>query len=180
MTATSRGNTNDETGRDGVLADFDQCRRDFEEAVRRAPDAALRYRPAGEDYALGGLVVHVTDVLRNYANVVQAIQKAHWEALTAPSHTTSAGDAALIRDGFGGSARGTVLDQMRTAHTELVNTVRASGPESFTRQAAVTFSGSGEPYSTSPADVVGWVRDHYKEHTQQIADLVSAWAEATR
>jgi hypothetical protein len=58
--------------------------------------------------------------------------------------------------------------------------VLASDAASFTRQAAVTFSGSSEPYQTSPADVVGWVRDHYREHTQQIADLVSAWASATR
>jgi len=26
---------------------------------------------------------------------------------------------------------------------------------------------------TSPADVVGWVRDHYAEHTQQIGELVA-------
>jgi hypothetical protein len=169
-----------ERERETVLAEFDQCRRDFEEAVRRAPDAALRYRPAGEDYALGGLVVHVADVLHNYTGVIQAIGRAEWQALNAPPHETSSEDAATIRDGFAGEARAEILEQMRSAHTALVDSVRASGAESFTRQAAVTFSGSAEPYLTSPSDVVGWVRDHYKEHTKQISDLVSAWAKAAR
>ena len=50
--------------RDAIVAGFDQSRQEFEEAVRRAPDAALRFKPLGEDYALGGLVVHVSQVLR--------------------------------------------------------------------------------------------------------------------
>ena len=73
-----------------------------------------------------------------------------------------------------------VLDDMRAAHSALVDAIRLTPAESFARKAAVTYSGSREPYPTSPADVVGWVRDHYKEHTQQVADLVSAWADATR
>jgi hypothetical protein len=166
--------------REATLADFEQSRRDFEDVLRSAPDAALRFRPAGEDYALGGLVVHVADVLRNYAAVLEAIRAAGWQALHAPGHETSSEDAAVIRDGFGGSARGAVLDQMRAAHTAVVEAVLASDAASFTRHAALTFSGSSEPNQTSPADVVGWVRDHYREHTQQIADLVSAWASATR
>jgi hypothetical protein len=58
--------------------------------------------------------------------------------------------------------------------------VRAAGPDVFRRRAPVTYSGSSEPYPTSCADVIGWVQDHYTEHTQQIAELVSAWAVATR
>jgi hypothetical protein len=167
-------------GRETVLADFDQSRLEFEEALRRAPDAALRYRPPGEDYALGGLVVHVADVLHNYARLIDAINAVEWRPLTAPGHETSPHDTTLIHDGFGGETRPAILEQMRTAHTALVQATLVSGPETFRRQAAVIYSGSSEPYPTSPADVVGWVRDHYKEHTQQITDLVSAWAEATR
>jgi hypothetical protein len=166
--------------REATLADFEQSRRDFEDVLCSAPDAALRFRPPGEDYALGGLVVHVADVLRNYATVLEAIRAAGWQALHAPAHETSIDDAAAIRDGFGGGARSAILEQMRAAHSAVVQEVLASDGASFTRHAAVTFSGSSEPYQTSPADVVGWVRDHYREHTQQIADLVSTWASATR
>jgi hypothetical protein len=166
--------------RDTALAEFEQCRTDFEEAVRRAPDAALRYRPAGEDYALGGLVVHVMQVLHHYAKVLEAIHTADWQSPTAPPNQASDSDAALIRDGFGGDSRSTVLARLRDAHGALVEAVRVEPSEWFTRKARVTYSGSSEPYPTSPADVVGWVRDHYVEHTQQIADLVGVWAAAVR
>jgi hypothetical protein len=172
--------TDSEPQRDVALADFDRARAGFEEAVRRAPDAALRFRAPGDDYALGGLAVHVTQVLDHYTDVLNAIHSADWQSPTAPPSQTSASDAALIRDGFGGESRADVLTRLRDAHTTLVNAVRAEPAEWFSRQAPVTYSGSSEPYPTSPADVVGWVRDHYTEHTQQIAELVSDWATATR
>jgi DinB superfamily len=172
--------TQSEQEQDPALAEFERARTEFEEAVRRAPDAALRFRAPGDDYALGGLVVHVTQVLAHYAAVLAAIHAADWQSPTAPPSVTSDGEAALIRDGFGGDSRARILEQMRQAHKALVDAVRAEPSEWFSRKAPVTYSGSSEPYPTSPADVVGWVRDHYAEHTQQIADLVSVWAEATR
>ena len=172
--------TDRDRARDAALAEFDRSRTEFEEAVRRAPDEALRYRAPGDDYALGGLVVHVTQVLSHYAEVLDTIHAADWQSPTAPASHTSDRDAALIRDGFGGDSRADVLALLRDAHTALVNAVRAEPAEWFSRQAPVTYAGSIEPYPTSPADVVGWVRDHYTEHTQQIGDLVSDWASATR
>jgi hypothetical protein len=166
--------------REATLANFDRARAEFEEAVRGAPDAALRYRATGDDYALGGLVVHVTQVLEHYTDVLNAIHTADWQSPTAPPSVTSDSDAALIRDGFGGDSRAEVLARLRDAHTALVNAVRAEPSDWFSRPAPVTYSGSSEPYQTSPADVVGWVRDHYAEHTQQIAELVADWAIATR
>jgi DinB family protein len=163
-----------------VLADFDNNRVAFEEAVRRAPDAALRYRPAGDDYALGGLVVHVAQSLRHYANVLAAIRAADWQALSAPPFPSSDEDAALIRDGFGGEARAAVLGEMRSAHAALVDAVEGAGADAFRREVAVTYSSGSEPFATSPALIVGWVNDHYKEHIAQVTELVSAWADATR
>jgi hypothetical protein len=166
--------------RDAALAGFEQSRTAFEEAVRRAPDAALRYRPPDEDYALGGLVVHVTQVLRRYTDVLNAIHAADWQSPTAPPDQTTEADAALIREGFGGDRRSAILGEMREVHGAFVQTVLAEPADWFSRQAPVLYPGSSEPYPTSPADVVGWVRDHYAEHATQIADLVSAWAIATR
>ena len=34
---------------------------------------------------------------------------------------------------------------------------------------------SQEPYTTRPSDVLGWVIDHYNDHTQQVADLLAQW-----
>ena len=170
----------DKREREATLADFDRARGEFEEAVRGAPDAALRYRAAGDDYALGGLVVHVTQVLEHYTAVLDAIHTADWQSPTAPPSVTSDSDAALIRDGFGGDSRADVLGRLREAHAALADAVRAEPSEWFSRPAPVTYSSSTEPYPTSPADVVGWVRDHYAEHTQQIAELIADWASATR
>lgn len=162
------------------LAEFDAARAEFEESVRRAPDAALRFKPAGEDYALGGLVVHVAEVLRKYAAVLDAIRLANWQALGEPAAAGRSEDAALIREGFDGSTRAAVIDDMRAAHAALADAVRVTPEEAFERKAPVTYSGSSEAFPTSAADVLGWVVDHYKEHTQQVADLVTAWADATR
>src|ERR671938_481487 len=134
-----------------VLAGFDRARDEYEEAVRRAPDEALRYRPEGEDYALGGLVVHVARVLRDYAAVLDAIRAADWQPLQAPSSEPSPEEAALIREGFSGDTRSAVLEQMRSAHSTILDAVRACGRDAFRRKADVTYSGSNQPYPTSPA-----------------------------
>jgi hypothetical protein len=168
------------TDRDSVLAEFDRARIEFEAALQRAPDAALRYKPAGEDYALGGLVVHVTDVLRRYALLVDALRAAESGALQAPESPTPDEDAAQIREGFGAEARPAVLESMRSAHSALVDAVRNTPASAFDRQAAVTYGNASQPHPTAPHDVVGWVLDHYREHTQQVGDLVSAWADASR
>lgn len=163
--------------RGAALAGFEQARTEFEEAVRRAPDAALRYRPAGEDYALGGLVVHVTDVLRRYGRTLEAIRAAHFAPLAAPDVVTSSEDETLIREGFAGEARAAVLESMRAAHAGLVGSLSTTD---FDRTADVTYGGASQPYATSAGDILGWVRDHYDEHTKQIAGLVTAWADSTR
>jgi len=166
--------------RDAVLAEFDRARGEFEEALRRAPDAALRYKPAGEDYALGGLVVHVTDVLRRYALLVDAVRAADFAPVQAPESPTPPEDAAQIREGFGAEARASVLESMRSAHSAFVDAIRNTPSTALDRKADVTYGSAKQPHPTAPLDVVGWVLDHYREHTQQVGDLVSAWADASR
>ena len=162
-----------------ALAGFDAARVEFEAALRRAPDAALRYRPQGDDYALGGLVVHVIDVLERYTALIDAIRASAWQPLTSPEGATSVEDESLIRDGFPGAQRASVVQRMRTAHTALADAAATTGPD-FERKADVMFATAETPLPTSAADVVGWVRDHYDEHTRQVGDLVSAWADASR
>jgi hypothetical protein len=169
-----------EMDREALLGEFDRARLDFEEALRRAPDAALRYKPPGEDYALGGLVVHVTDVLRRYGLLVGALRSPGETPMPAPPSPTPAEDAAQIREGFGGEARGAVLEDMRSAHSAFVDAFRSTREAALREQVPVTYGSSTEPHPTAPADVMGWVLDHYREHTQQVGDLVSAWADASR
>jgi hypothetical protein len=163
--------------RDALLTDLDRARMEFEEALRRAPDAALRFKPSGEDYALGGLVVHVADVMQRYTRLLEVLRHPPAEPFTAPESPTSPSDAELIREGFGAGMRVSVLDHMRATHDALVQAVPESG---FDSRKAVLFGASTEPYPTAPADVIGWVLDHYREHTRQIGELVTTWADTTR
>jgi hypothetical protein len=166
--------------RDEALTEFDAARLEFEESIRRAPDAALRFKPPGEDYALGGLVVHVAQVLRKYARVLDTILAADWQACAEPKSEDTAEEATLIHEGFPGPQRVAVLEDMRASHSAFVDALRNTPEGAFARKAPVTYGGSREAYPTSPSDVLGWVQDHYKEHTQQVGDLIAAWSESTR
>jgi hypothetical protein len=167
-----------ENERDLALSNFDQAHAAFAAAVEATPAAALRYRPAGEDYALGGLAIHVAQVLDKYARVLRAMRAADFGPVTEPSAEASQGDAALIRDGFDDGQRRSVLERVRAAHMSVADAVRAFAEDGFRRAAPVTYAGSAEPYPTTPADVLGWVHAHYDEHVAQIADLRRAWAAA--
>ena len=59
--------------REAALADFEAARKEWEEAFSRVPDDALTYLKPGDDYALGGLQVHVNWVLVHYRRVLEGI-----------------------------------------------------------------------------------------------------------
>jgi DinB superfamily len=165
--------------RDVALTAFDQAHREFALALAETPVDALRYRPTGEDYALGGLAIHVAHVLEKYARVLEEIRRAEFGPVTEPPEAvTNETDAALIRDGSAGDERVAVLERVQHAHAVVAGAVRALPADTFHRTAPVTYSGADQPFATSPADVLSWVNDHYREHTQQIADLRSTWVAA--
>src|SRR3989441_12475459 len=60
--------------REAALSDFDAARAEWEAAFAQVPDAALAYLKPGDDYALGGLQVHVNWVLVHYGRVLDAIR----------------------------------------------------------------------------------------------------------
>ena len=62
--------------RDEALVDFERARAEWDEAFARVPDAALGYLKPGDDYALGGLLVHVNWVLAHYARVLHDVIEA--------------------------------------------------------------------------------------------------------
>src|SRR5260370_18257525 len=125
----------------------------------------MGYRAPREDYAMGGPVVPVPQVLVHSPGGLDAIPPAAWQSPTAPPSQTSDSEAALIRDGFGGGNRSDILAQLRGPHTAPGAAVRVEPSQGFSRKAPVTYSGSNEPYPTKPTDVVRWVRRHYPQHT---------------
>src|SRR5215212_4016507 len=69
--------------RDEALRAFERARAEFKQAYRDVPDAALNYLPEGDDYALGGLIVHVANAMENYVKVIGQMRSRGFNQLRA-------------------------------------------------------------------------------------------------
>lgn len=155
------------------LAELDRTRDSFVRALAAAPDAALTFLKPGDDYALGGLLVHVNAVLEHYREVLDGI-------LAAGYGQYRANDVADIsepaRAGLEPTARAPAMARLEELHGELRDRLAGLSAVDFERQAPVIYHGSTEPYPTSPAAILGWVAGHYEEHVPQIAELLTEYA----
>ena len=161
---------------DAALADFEAARQEWEEAFARVPDPALTYLKPGDDYALGGLQVHVNWVLAHYRRVLEGIVRARFERIgpqDPPGAETKALDGA--RRGMTPAERRKSLDEMAHLHAAVCAAVRQLPPADFKRKAPVVYSEGEDPYPTCPEDVLEWLTEHYREHVEQSANLVEEW-----
>ena len=79
--------------REGALADLAAARSEWESAFAMVPDDALGYLKPGDDYALGGLLVHVNWVLTHYGRVLDRIIATRF-AQVGPQDATGEAEAA--------------------------------------------------------------------------------------
>lgn len=165
------------TQRDAALESFDAAARELEQAFQAVPDEALRYKPEGDDYTLGGLAVHVAQVLRHYGRVLELVVAAGFgEVRAGGPHSEPGLTDEMIRSGFSGSERPAVFQALRAAHEGLAATARGLSADQFARKAPVYYGPDArEPYPTAAADVLVWVTDHYREHVTQVGELVQRW-----
>jgi hypothetical protein len=162
--------------RDEALADFDRARAEWEEAFARVPDDALRFLKPGDDYALGGLQVHVNWVLTRYLHLIREIVGARF-AEVRPQDPPGAEKRAL-RDAKHGplpAQRPQMLDAMARMHGDVRAAISGLPEGDWTRQCPVIYGPGQDPYPTTPEDVLGWLRDHYREHVAQSAELIAEW-----
>jgi hypothetical protein len=162
--------------REAALADFEAARKEWETAFAKVPDNALGYLKPGDDYALGGLLVHVNWVLTHYRRVLDGIIAGRFGQLgpqDPPGDVQTAVKKA--KAGLTAGQRAKTLDDMGRLHVAVVTAVTRLPEGDWTRKAAVVYGEGQDPYPTSPEDVIGWLRDHYREHVQQSADLVEDW-----
>ena len=160
------------------IAEFGRLREEFERGYQAVPDEALGYVPAGEDYTIGGLAVHVTDALYHYAHVLDVLKEAGYKEVRAvdPEDDAKRRRDAMVATGFPGSERTAVFAEMKSAHEALAAKLTAIPETDYNREVPVYYGADAkEPYPTHPADVLGWVVDHYRDHTQQVADLMNRW-----
>jgi len=155
--------------RENALADFDHARDDFEDAFEKVPDEALGYMPEGDDYSIGYLLTHITDVLTKYAGTVDKIQEAGYGEV----HLSEDGEPGVPADQT--IVRAASLEQMEAAHDTLAGKLREMAYKDFHRQAPVYYPGSTEPYPTGASDIIGWVTEHYREHIAHVAELLEGW-----
>lgn len=166
--------------REAALADFDAARFEWESAFAKVPDEALGYLKPGDDYALGGLLVHVNWVLTHYKRVLDGIIEVRLGQL-GPQDPAGEAEAAGQRAkvGLEGAQRAKTLGEMGRLHAAVVTAVKRLPEGDWLRKVAVIYGEGQDPYPTSPEDVIGWLREHYREHVDQSADLVADWR-ATR
>lgn len=167
--------------RDAALADFDAARKEWEDAFARVPDSALTYLKPGDDYSLGGLQVHVNWVLAHYRRVLDGIVRARFQQI-GPQDPAGAEAKALegARRGLTAPDRHKSLAEMAQLHAAVRGAVGAMPAGEFTRKAQVVYAEGEDPYPTCAEDIVGWLREHYREHVEQSGDLIEEWRSSSR
>lgn len=162
--------------RKAALADFELARSEWESAFAKVPDGALGYLKPGDDYALGGLQIHVNWVLTHYRRVLDGIVAGRFGEL-GPQDPPGEGPAAVqkAKAGLVAGQRAKSLDEMGRLHAAVVTAVTRLPESDWLRKAPVIYGEGQDAYPTSPEDIIGWLRDHYREHVGQSADLVEDW-----
>jgi len=162
-----------------ALADLDRARAEWEAAFARVPDEALRFLKPGDDYSLGGLMVHVNWVLARYGRVLDAILASGFEAIgpqDPPGEEAVAMEAA--RRGPTASEREQLIAEMADLHEKARDAMSSLQAADWGRKCPVVYAAGEEPYDTSPQDLAGWLSDHYREHVTQTAELIEEWRAA--
>jgi hypothetical protein len=162
--------------REAALSDLDAARAEWEAAFAQVPDAALAYLKPGDDYALGGLQVHVNWVLVHYGRVLDAIRADPHQALQPLDKPGESEDAnRRAKAGLTAAERKPSLEEMSGLHRFVKDAAAGLSAPDWSYKTPVVYKEGQDPYPTSPDDVVGWLRDHYREHVRQCPDLIASW-----
>jgi ketosteroid isomerase-like protein len=159
---------------DLLLERFDAAGTAYAAALSEAPAEALGQRRPGDDYTLGGLAHHVNAVLRHYLGTAEAM------AAAAPGTMAAAPDSSRLFEMADASAalapgaaeRDAALAETAELHAAVRRRLAGLDAADWARATPVRF-GPGDPYPTRPADVLGWLTDHYAEHSAQVASLLA-------
>ncbi len=158
-----------------ALAAFATARDEYLDTMRRVPPRASEYLKPGDDYTLGGIAVHVTFVLEHYTNVLNALVAGGF-AECRPEDPPGLEERAKARAKEVLQAGEVEAELARTTelHQRVVGVIEGADVD-LDRKAPVWYPGGTEAYPTSPADVLGWLTDHYREHVPQLEALVAEW-----
>jgi DinB superfamily len=162
--------------KDHALADFDKARGEWEAVLAGVPDDALGYLKPGDDYAIGGLQVHVNQVLVHYRRVLEGLIGGGFASMKVSDPPKEIAETKVkTRAGLTAAERVQSLGEMRGLHAKIVEAITRLPEGDWSRKAPVVYGEGQDPFPTSPEDVIGWLRDHYREHVHQAPELVEVW-----
>jgi DinB superfamily len=162
--------------KDEAIADFESARKEWDTAFAQVPDEALAYLKPGDDYALGGLQVHVNWVLVHYRRVLDGLidrGSTQLPPLDPPGENVEFNSRAKV--GLTPEGRRVALADMASIHRAVLDAAEELPDQSWSRKTPVVYGDGQDPYPTSPEDIFGWLSDHYREHVQQCPELVADW-----
>jgi hypothetical protein len=161
-----------------ALADFERARDEFLAAMEACPDEALTYLKKGDIYAIGGFFPHANWVLKHYLRVLErlAAGEAGFRTDDPAGEHEQANRRALA--GLQPGERDPELAEVGHYHRRVLSVSESIKTEVWESKVDVFYGDAAEAFPTSPDDVLGWLRDHYREHVPQSADLLAEWRSA--
>lgn len=162
--------------RESSLAEFDAQRDRLLKAFRSAPPESMTFRKEGDDYALGGLAVHVNFILDRYRRTFNRLVATSFGSFRADDPPEEVAEMeARTRAGLQPDEFALELDAMETRHRELAAAVRSLPSTDWARKGQVVYDEGGKAYATGAEDLLKWLSEHYDEHVDQVAELVEEW-----
>jgi len=161
-----------------ALADFGSSRGEFLDAMQACPDEALSYLKTGDIYAIGGFFPHANWVLKHYSRVLDrlAAGEAGFRTDDPPREHEEANRRALA--GLQPGEREAELAELDSLHKQVLATAESIPAEGWESKVDVFYGDAADAYPTSADDVIGWLREHYREHVPQAAELLAEWRSA--
>jgi hypothetical protein len=166
--------------RDEALAKMDAAHAAIVDTFAAMPDPALAWLKPGDDYAIGGILIHLIGSLDGYIGTLAAIHAAGYRDAPGPGEDEAVVDAQLAhaRRGLAPTERAATFAEMRSKHVSLSDLARGANEAQFGTLLAVTYPGDKVPNPTSVALVVQWMTEHYAEHVPHAQALFAEWKKA--
>lgn len=165
-----------EAQRENDLHDLFVARGEFAGAFTGVPDAALGYHGASDQYALSGIVVHLTATVDHYRRVIEGLIDREFKpfALQPQDPGVEAAHATRCQTGFAAGERDEAFALLEAAHDDFAEAALTVQPQDYTRRVSITYKTGDTAHDTSPADIVGWLTDHYRQHIPDIQKMAAA------
>jgi hypothetical protein len=166
--------------KEDALAKMDEAHAAIVATFAAMPDSALEWLKPGDDYAIGGIVIHLISSLDGYIGTLAAMEAAGYRDTAGPSEDDAVVDAQLAhaRRGLTPDERTTVFTDMKEKHRSLAELARGASEAQFDALVGITYPGDEAPYPTSVALVVQWMTEHYAEHVPHARALFAEWQKA--